>query len=248
MKEKAETLGNDSKGLQSEVTFKVLFTGEPSVGKTNLLYEYTDSYKPTIDFNLNVIRPKSFNHVRLQIWDISGKELPKEVLANRFYRDAKVVLIMFDTTNVASLNKIENDWINQAKDLAPDASLILVGTKADLQDKRAISYKKANDYAQQLGIPYIETSAKTKTNREALFKIIAELLIAKFQNILPFGIESDSNVQTQDSSQVIELQQPTQVSKPKTTPSGIWKFFSCCAFNDHKENAPNPSSVTNVHN
>jgi len=42
--------------------------------------------------------------------------------------------------------------------------MILVGNKADLADSRAVSTEEGRILAQGWGIPYIETSAKTKNN------------------------------------------------------------------------------------
>ena len=42
--------------------------------------------------------------------------------------------------------------------------MILVGNKADLADSRAVSTEEGRILAQKWGIPYIETSAKTKNN------------------------------------------------------------------------------------
>ena len=42
---------------------------------------------------------------------------------------------------------------------------LLVGNKADLEDKRQVSVEEAQQRAQtQWGVPYVETSAKTRAN------------------------------------------------------------------------------------
>lgn len=41
---------------------------------------------------------------------------------------------------------------------------LLVGNKSDLQEKRKVSLAEAQARAQQWGVPYVETSAKTKEN------------------------------------------------------------------------------------
>lgn len=47
--------------------------------------------------------------------------------------------------------------------------LILVGNKADLQDSREISNEDAQALANSWGVPYIETSAKTKLNVDKVY-------------------------------------------------------------------------------
>lgn len=41
---------------------------------------------------------------------------------------------------------------------------LLVGNKSDLDEKRKVSLTEANARAQQWGVPYVETSAKTRDN------------------------------------------------------------------------------------
>lgn len=41
---------------------------------------------------------------------------------------------------------------------------LLVGNKGDLTDKRKVSLNEAQSRAQEWGVPYVETSAKTRDN------------------------------------------------------------------------------------
>ena len=52
-------------------------------------------------------------------------------------------------------------------------SAILVGNKADLESARVVETEEGQARAQELGIPFIETSAKTKLNiEEAMYTLI----------------------------------------------------------------------------
>ena len=46
---------------------------------------------------------------------------------------------------------------------------ILIGNKADLEEKRQVTNEEAESTAKDWSVPYIETSAKTKTNVEKAF-------------------------------------------------------------------------------
>ena len=48
---------------------------------------------------------------------------------------------------------------------------LLVGNKCDLTNKKVVDYTSAKEYADQLGIPFLETSAKNATNVEQVNKI-----------------------------------------------------------------------------
>ena len=50
---------------------------------------------------------------------------------------------------------------------------LLVGNKSDLTTKKAVDYNQAKEYADELGIPFLETSAKNATNVEAAFMTMA---------------------------------------------------------------------------
>lgn len=67
--------------------------------------------------------------------------------------------------------------------------LILVGNKADLSDRREVSEDEAHGVASSWGVPYIETSAKTKLNVDKIFYDLLD------------KIQQRKNVQGQSSSQ-----------------------------------------------
>ena len=46
---------------------------------------------------------------------------------------------------------------------------ILVGNKADLEERRKVSKEETETLAAKWGVPYVETSAKTKTNVDKVF-------------------------------------------------------------------------------
>jgi len=48
-----------------------------------------------------------------------------------------------------------------------------VGNKCDLSAKKVVDYTTAKEYADQLGIPFLETSAKSATNVEQAFMTMA---------------------------------------------------------------------------
>jgi Ras-related protein Rab-8A len=56
---------------------------------------------------------------------------------------------------------------------ADDVELILVGNKSDMEDKRVISYEQGQALARELGIEFIEASAKNNSNVDETFISLA---------------------------------------------------------------------------
>jgi GTPase SAR1 family protein len=69
----------------------------------------------------------------------------------------------------------------------PKMVIALVGNKADLADSRRIKTDEAQSYAEDNGILFLETSAKTAQNVKEVFEAIA--------NTLPKDRERASGVQ-----------------------------------------------------
>ena len=59
---------------------------------------------------------------------------------------------------------------------------LLVGNKSDLTSKRAVSFDQAKEYADSLGIEFIETSAKNSTNVEKAFMMMASQIKARYKS------------------------------------------------------------------
>lgn len=51
----------------------------------------------------------------------------------------------------------------------------MAGNKIDLTENRQVTTKEGNDLAAKLGIPFIETSAKTGENVTKLFEMLIHL-------------------------------------------------------------------------
>merc|ERR1711973_634974 len=78
---------------------------------------------------------------------------------------------------------------------------LLVGNKCDLTNKKVVDYTSAKEYADQLGIPFLETSAKNVTNVEQAFMTMA----AEIKNRTgppSSAANADSNVKISQSSPV----------------------------------------------
>jgi GTPase SAR1 family protein len=58
-----------------------------------------------------------------------------------------------------------------------DVPMVLVGSKSDLVRKRVIGFKKAEALALKIGIPYVDTSAKTGQGVNLAFDTLGHLMV-----------------------------------------------------------------------
>ncbi|XP_071461351.1 ras-related protein Rab-26 isoform X2 [Marmota flaviventris] len=97
-----------------DVAFKVMLVGDSGVGKTCLLVRFKDgaflagTFISTvgIDFRNKVLDVDGVK-VKLQIWDTAGQERFRSV-THAYYRDAHALLLLYDVTNKASFDNIQD--------------------------------------------------------------------------------------------------------------------------------------------
>lgn len=94
-------------------------------------------------------------------------------ITSSYYRGAHGIIIVYDVTDQVSFNNVKN-WLQEIDRYATEnVNKLLVGNKCDLKSRRTVDFQVAKDFADSLGIPYIETSAKDSTNVERIFHTMA---------------------------------------------------------------------------
>ncbi|KAK0088366.1 hypothetical protein PV325_012264 [Microctonus aethiopoides] len=192
--------------------FKLLLIGDSGVGKSCLLLRfaddtYTESYISTIgvDFKIRTIDLDG-KTIKLQIWDTAGQERFRTITSS-YYRGAHGIIIVYDCTDQDSFNDVKQ-WLEEIDRYASDnVNKLLVGNKCDLTAKKVVEYEAAKEYAEQLGIPFLETSAKNAMNVEQAFMTMAAEIKARV------GPPSGAEV---DPANKVKINQGRDVDAPKS--------------------------------
>ncbi|KAB2043158.1 hypothetical protein ES319_D02G270800v1 [Gossypium barbadense] len=167
--------------------FKLLLIGDSSVGKSCLLLRfaddsYLDSYISTIgvDFKIRTVELDG-KTIKLQIWDTAGQERFRTITSS-YYRGAHGIIIVYDVTEMESFNSVKQ-WLNEIDRYANDSVCkLLVGNKCDLVENKVVDTQRAKAFADELVIPFLETSAKDAINVEQAFLTMAGAIKKKMGN------------------------------------------------------------------
>ncbi|MBN3301417.1 RAB8B protein, partial [Amia calva] len=127
--------------------FKLLLIGDSGVGKTCLLFRFSeDAFNTTfistigIDFKIRTIELDG-KKIKLQIWDTAGQERFRTI-TTAYYRGAMGIMLVYDITTEKSFENIKN-WIRNIEEHASsDVERMILGNKCDMNDKRQVSKER----------------------------------------------------------------------------------------------------------
>ncbi|XP_068743896.1 ras-related protein Rab-8A-like [Montipora capricornis] len=188
--------------------FKLLLIGDSGVGKTCVLFRFSeDAFNSTfistigIDFKIRTIELDG-KKIKLQIWDPAGQERFRTI-STAYYRVAMGIMLVYDITNEKSFENIKN-WIRNIEEHASsDVEKMVLGNKCDMEDRRVVSKERGTQLATEYGIKFMETSAKASINVEEAFFTLARDIKLKMDKKL-----EQSSPQASNTVQV--TQQPKQ--------------------------------------
>ena len=177
----------NKKPEEINITFKIIILGDSYVGKSCLALKvakgsFDPNYKTTVGFEFldYSVKINDFK-IRLQIWDTCGQETYRSLITS-FYNSSALAILVYSIDDEKSFNNLEM-WLNEIKTKGnPDISIILIGNKADLENKRKVTKEMAIEWCENNGIKtFIETSAKDGKNVEDIFNEAAKILLEQHQ-------------------------------------------------------------------
>ena len=165
---------------------KTVLLGDGGVGKTTLVTQFVqgsfqDDYKSTIGVQImkKAINFEQWNvQVRMTIFDLAGQKQFARV-RQTYFNGARAGLIIYDVTRPETFEHVEQ-WYNDCKSIETETNLMLIANKIDLSAERKVTKEQGVALAEELGIPYFETSALNKEIVDEAFQTIAFLFVQPF--------------------------------------------------------------------
>ena len=163
-------------------TVKCVLLGESSVGKTSIINQFTENMfdadvvsNSTAQFVTKIVEYDEFKKaLKFEIWDTAGQERFRS-LAKIFYKDAKVVILVYDITNIESFNQLKEYWYDQVRTNGDkDAIISIVANKNDLYNEQQVKNEEGEKFAAEIKGIFQSTSAKSDIGITTLFDNIGK--------------------------------------------------------------------------
>lgn len=170
-----KTTGNGDQGNTNVIPlYKVIMVGSGGVGKSALtlqfMYdEFVEDYEPTKADSYRKKVSLDGQEVQIDILDTAGQE-DYAAIRDNYFRSGEGFLCVFSITEQESLlsaHELREQILRVKND--ENIPFLLVGNKADLEERRAVTEEMAREQADQWRVRYVETSAKTRQNVNSIF-------------------------------------------------------------------------------
>ena len=163
-------------------SIKVVLVGESGVGKTSIISQFVSKkFDPHRETSLSaqfVSKNVQFSdlgkEIKFDIWDTVGQEKYRS-LAKIFYKDAKVIVFVYDITTEYSFNELKNYWYEETKSNSDGNPIFaVVGNKIDLYQNQKVSNNDGKEFAEKIGAIFQTTSALSDSGINTLFDNIGK--------------------------------------------------------------------------
>ena len=160
-----------------ELTCKAILLGNSSIGKTCIIKRLCEnSYDMSTTLTLGAsaqtktICFSNTKRLRLEVWDTAGQECYRS-LNKIFYRDAKIVILVYDITNRKTFEDLKYYWYRQVESSCEKNPIIgIAGNKCDLFTEEQVSEEEGKEFAMKVGATFKIVSALNGTGVNELFK------------------------------------------------------------------------------
>lgn len=164
--------------------FKVVLFGSGGVGKSAITVQFTSgrfvqNYNPTVEDvyrkNIAVNREPAV----VEVLDTAGTEQFAS-MRDLYIKNGEGFIVVYSVTSAQSFKDLLplRDQIATIK-RRKAVPIVLVGNKCDLKDEREVPTTEGQRLAQAWGCPFLETSAKDRTNIDAVFSEAVQQIIQR---------------------------------------------------------------------
>uniref|UniRef100_A0A1W7R9T6 RAS and EF-hand domain-containing protein n=1 Tax=Hadrurus spadix TaxID=141984 RepID=A0A1W7R9T6_9SCOR len=176
----------------AEKTFKVVFVGDSSVGKTSFILRLSrGTFLCHANSTLGLdIQSKVLNidchNICLQLWDTAGQERFHSI-THSYFRNVHGVMLLYDCTEERSFLNVRQ-WMEAIGESCPAIVPVqIVGNKVDLRDIRGqsenqkiVTTEDGKHLATRFGALFIETSAQTGYNiTESAVNLVRNIMVSQ---------------------------------------------------------------------
>ena len=185
----SEAVDKKNNLMNGQGTLSFILIGDSTVGKTCFLIKYTDQsfqdiHMATIglDYRVKTMKLKNNKEVKIQIWDTAGQDRFRSITKN-YYKGSHGIILIYDITNRRTFENVQQ-WISQIREeTSQNVVIYLIGNKIDMKEERKVSTEEGKKLADELGLPFMETSAKEGININEVFDDIVERVDKVFGNV-----------------------------------------------------------------
>ena len=171
--------------MEEPESVKVVLLGESGVGKTSIISQFTtNKFNPRCATSVSaqfiskmVEFPEYKKIIKFDIWDTVGQEKYRS-LAKIFYKDAKIIIFVYDITTEFSFNALKDFWYRETINNADnDPIFALVANKIDLYQESQVDNSVGRAFADEINAIFQTTSAMSNSGISTLFDNLGKKII-----------------------------------------------------------------------
>ena len=136
----------------------------------HFVFQFVEDYEPTKADSYRKKVVLDGEECQIDILDTAGQE-DYAAIRDNYFRSGEGFLCVFSITERESFDATSEfrEQILRVKGDSENIPFLLVGNKADLEDKRQVTADEALAKAKEWNVACVETSAKTKANVDKVF-------------------------------------------------------------------------------
>ena len=175
---------NDPTETSDVIELKLAVLGQTLVGKSALTYRFISDKFPTehdttIEDQYKINTTIDEHNCRLEILHTAGQDDYQSML-DTWINFAEGFVLVYSIDDRESFESLKDKYDRVVKNKSDDVySVIIVGNKCDLEDKRKVTKEEGESYAKSKGVDFMEVSALKTINVKETFVKLAHNLLEK---------------------------------------------------------------------